>query len=1418
MFSLYREFLFAFGEALRRLHDNGYIHYMAHLANVYIDEHRQVKFTDFEAAQIIRDYELQRRADLRLVDLAMVYLHFLKFVFKCDLFDMLPISEALDRAGNPFLPFFAGYFAADKTGLRLKAVPHDLVDTIFAGMVEPLSQVRHPVVAQLVAIEEEQSLKSILSPVHEGGRVLPGLPLTSSPVKEEGRTAFVDLVKDAVVRFIKKHIEVSEVSLEDEVGYYQTAIDWVKYILGNYQARFGGHKLVFIGGSCLRPYQAALSLGRQYGVDEENIVYLDLPRAVIDNTPDALLRAYLNQRGLFNGEGPVAIFDDFVSDGKTIKKIQTVIHSFNPAIEHVFYPLLYPRSWPLRREISYWSEFPELGRKPLDTAIFLHGDAKNRDVRRKILVAYEEARGVVKPVYLNGADLNQFLVEIGDHTPVSHVDAAKLSEKSRATLPLVAKLLAQMTRYDVFDKDEGYIELKAWCQSNPSGEADRQDRLFLSLLENEKASSPVKQSSDKEAKESIKRSSPVDHKAGMIFLVADLKITPDKQVKVCEFGAGFYSEFYDRNSAGKTTMQLFWEHVRPYQVPVWVAVPASAMFLGQGDVYETLGISGNLPDGSLIGDIRHLPAYIRDRKFGRKAPVFAPADLSTYSGIVIVSGYKADFDGGYEAGQNSVLAQLRKEYPDFLVLDYHTDRSDPSEYIGNKFLSRLMLGDADAILARGHYYLKEYPAGLTRKIIRDIPADRYVIKPVNASHAKGVIACTKEELGQILKLLFGGKGDLRQKADRLYPGLEEAENPILPWLENEPPVFYVQEYVPAETMRFEGRPYEPTARAVAVITADRGNIRASVIDHYYKFPLESAGRKTAREHGISRVESREPLSRQDIVRIEAALNKAARHIVRGYQLSFKDLVHALLMSPEIVYNAYGMYLLSYNGRVPENEKAQVRKLLPAMRNHPAMTGTVKDINSLLKKKQQTSSSPLGKEIKVVRIAFPAAWEKTLRAFEGRLTHKGYRLTRQNDHCYFDAGTIQRVVLVGGHLDMCVKEVLYATAKTSADFGILAHIYLPLDLLYMSNADFSNQPRLALAEKTDYITQTQIRMMSQVLGRGYGIWFDDSFLAGSKEGSERVVIRYYRRIKDLVRVLEESASRHGEVFAVSDRGEHLSSPISAEEVARVAYYAKFYADLFGVGIKVSVENIHLRRIIPTNRTLARETVRRYKPYWEEMLQYEPPIVLRDIVGRADYLVDGHHKSLGALLSNGGADVAVTGYVLTPVKTVSFAALETWITANNMQNLEVFIAPYYQNNHGQVLLPEHPQKEPASSPLVRTAKVGVQEEFDRQEDTLVFHPDVPLVVPPRYSRIIFEKKGSVISQKESGEELTQEEVFYIRNVPMANFSSVVDPDIFEIYNTELFEQEKIVTVEVPEDLREFRVTTIDVINAAVHRKPV
>src|SRR3989338_1857249 len=65
---------------------------------------------------------------------------------------------------------------------------------------------------------------------------------------------------------------------EEEKVYYETIIGWVTYILENYKTRFGGNKLIFIGGACKRAYQAAVALCDKYGVNEKDIVYLDLPR------------------------------------------------------------------------------------------------------------------------------------------------------------------------------------------------------------------------------------------------------------------------------------------------------------------------------------------------------------------------------------------------------------------------------------------------------------------------------------------------------------------------------------------------------------------------------------------------------------------------------------------------------------------------------------------------------------------------------------------------------------------------------------------------------------------------------------------------------------------------------------------------------------------------------------------------------------------------------------------------------------------------------------------------------------------------------------------------------------------------------------------------------------------------------------
>ena len=267
---------------------------------------------------------------------------------------------------------------------------------------------------------------------------------------------------------------------EEEKVYYETIIGWVTYILENYKTRFGDNKLIFIGGSCRRAYEAAIFLSKRYGINEQDIIYLDLPKMVNSTTREAIIYKYIEQQEGFKGNGPIAVFDDMVDSGNTLEKIDRSMKLKNIRLKVLYY-LLYDMGLP-----SYALDFPAMRAKINTAALFMRRSADIRtDVRRGRLISYKVENYRVAPEYLYYKDLLIFLSEIKKGDNIFALNKGVLSIKSREILPLIYKIVIEMGFHPGHSPNwaEAYDKLQDLCLSNSSERADKQDRLFFDLLQ-----------------------------------------------------------------------------------------------------------------------------------------------------------------------------------------------------------------------------------------------------------------------------------------------------------------------------------------------------------------------------------------------------------------------------------------------------------------------------------------------------------------------------------------------------------------------------------------------------------------------------------------------------------------------------------------------------------------------------------------------------------------------------------------------------------------------------------------------------------------------------------------------------------------------------------------------------------------------
>ncbi|MFZ5801240.1 MAG: hypothetical protein ACOY3D_07720, partial [Candidatus Omnitrophota bacterium] len=328
-------------------------------------------------------------------------------------------------------------------------------------------------------------------------------------------------------------------------------------------------------------------------------------------------------------------------------------------------------------------------------------------------------------------------------------------------------------------------------------------RLFMDLTNVRPSSSPAATAQITPAIESLR-----SHKADITFIKADLKITPDQEVKILELGMGWTSEI--------TTgiMEGFWENFKfktKGQVPVWLVMDYFIQGLCGSSLLQQYALN-KMPDGSYYGDIRWLPLYLKDSKFGRPKIDFDPGKIATYSGVVILSSLHTGFDEDFLLQQQAIIRDLMKSRPDLLFFDFVQPNWEKGlDLINNKLLSYLLLEGPNDYLPRQEFYSTQYEANLAERIQQDIPAQIYTIKQIDKARTEGVFVVTAEDLQDLF--------------------LDKKFN----WLSSQT-VFLVQEFIAGEPLLHQGKKFDPTIRTFFVILVSDGRVNIKVLDSYCSVP------------------------------------------------------------------------------------------------------------------------------------------------------------------------------------------------------------------------------------------------------------------------------------------------------------------------------------------------------------------------------------------------------------------------------------------------------------------------------------------------------------------------------------------------------------------------------------------------------
>lgn len=297
------------------------------------------------------------------------------------------------------------------------------------------------------------------------------------------------------------------------------------------------------------------------------------------------------------------------------------------------------------------------------------------------------------------------------------------------------------------------------------------------------------------------------------FLVADLKYSEAKGVKICEIQHGILSTFFgDRFSYGNNgnISPHFVKTISQFSPPYWTNL---SHFLDDGLKESIEGQQWNIV--KTLKQLKSDPIFLANAA----QPVENPFDISCYHGLVYLS--------------QSVFSDLdafRLQFPGVIFMD-----AAVRNYWVDKYKMSLLFTrnpELSKFKPRWKLYPKKYTSNLAKTIINDLQCDRFVIKPRDEFKGKGVIIVDKEKLDETLKYIFGNNTSLKNDKEACYNY----------WYYSKSTSFIVEEFAssdPVVVNHLDGKLYEPTIRVAFFLIYNNNSIHIEFCGGYLRVPCKS---------------------------------------------------------------------------------------------------------------------------------------------------------------------------------------------------------------------------------------------------------------------------------------------------------------------------------------------------------------------------------------------------------------------------------------------------------------------------------------------------------------------------------------------------------------------------------------------------
>jgi tetratricopeptide (TPR) repeat protein len=279
----------------------------------------------------------------------------------------------------------------------------------------------------------------------------------------------------------------------------------------------------------------------------------------------------------------------------------------------------------------------------------------------------------------------------------------------------------------------------------------------------------------------------------LFFIIVDLKVDAEDNVKVLEFGDGMHS----------------------------------------GSDIKRVDVDRKLRD------MLNLPSFFSS-EFGY--PVVDKDDLDA-----VVESWRQSAPGGSQYCGVYGGTRMQPVGPDVLLLNKH---STSIMLLDEKVHMHELFHRAGMLQYRpvSRVYRRQYTPDLVNDICQNIPGDYVVVKSSDGARGMGVLTLPKRKVDAALRCLLNREitaiADFDQ-ADRVTCGT---------WMGTDRQEFIVEEYVPSKPVVFskDGRTYDPAMRVVLLMTTVDGAVdRIEPLSYYWKFPKDPASGTLSRGSAVS---------------------------------------------------------------------------------------------------------------------------------------------------------------------------------------------------------------------------------------------------------------------------------------------------------------------------------------------------------------------------------------------------------------------------------------------------------------------------------------------------------------------------------------------------------------------------------------